>query len=403
MCDLIPTPRVSTSISKSKLWHLPARFHCPIIGTCLMPTEIRQLAAKLGDKEIAREGDYWLHTYMVSHCSNKNRIALALQKHLDKKYAAAIKRFSKAKSDDAVMALWKEHLQQGKVAEAFWAALCHPHSSYQLQEHLYEEVHMLSHQIGAGQRADLKRLADSQDEVKLLTKRLEEQEKKHLKSAANKEQQIHQLQQQLEQLQADNATLKRENHSLRHAGNQQPKQALIVEGSDWRQQYKLSERRVEKLTAQLQQQSEQMTALEQLMMPRSDSCEGCDNQDCHKNPDFNGRKVLCVGGQHKMTGSYKELVNRCNGEFSHHDGGKEDSRKRLESMLNAADVIVCATDCVSHDAYYRLKRFCKANDKPYLFLPNSGLSSFAMAINSMAEKVAANPNSGQEIKIVNAG
>ena len=78
------------------------------------------------------------------------------------------------------------------------------------------------------------------------------------------------------------------------------------------------------------------------------------------------------------------MVTGCNGRFDHHDGGLEDSQHRLEAMLASADIVVCATDYVSHGTYYRTKRFCKRTEKPHALLGNSGLSSFALAIENLA-------------------
>jgi hypothetical protein len=80
------------------------------------------------------------------------------------------------------------------------------------------------------------------------------------------------------------------------------------------------------------------------------------------------------------------LVLRCNGRFEHHDGGLEDSRRRLETKLAAADAVICPTDCVSHDAYYRTKRLCKRHGKPCILLNGSGLSPFARALQSLAQQ-----------------
>jgi hypothetical protein len=77
------------------------------------------------------------------------------------------------------------------------------------------------------------------------------------------------------------------------------------------------------------------------------------------------------------------MVTRCNGRFEHYDGGVEDNRQRLDSLLSSADAVVCATDSVSHDAYYRLKRFCKRHAKPHVFVRGSGISSFTRALYSM--------------------
>jgi len=124
-------------------------------------------------------------------------------------------------------------------------------------------------------------------------------------------------------------------------------------------------------------------AMEHFITQSLDACDTCNQAGCDGNPDLGGQRVLCVGGLNRLVGQYRELVARCNGRFEHYDGGIEDSRQRLDALLSSADAVVCATDAVSHDAYYRLKRFCKRSDKPHVFLRNSGLSSFARALYNM--------------------
>ncbi|MEO8418864.1 MAG: DUF2325 domain-containing protein [Methylophilaceae bacterium] len=51
---------------------------------------------------------------------------------------------------------------------------------------------------------------------------------------------------------------------------------------------------------------------------------------------------------------FKGLVQLRGGEFMHHDGGKEESLKRLEAVIAAADTVICQTGCISHDAYWRV-------------------------------------------------
>jgi hypothetical protein len=53
-------------------------------------------------------------------------------------------------------------------------------------------------------------------------------------------------------------------------------------------------------------------------------------------------------------------------------------------MLAAADAVVSPADCLSHDAYYRVKHFCKRHGKPCVLLQGSGLSAFARALETVA-------------------
>lgn len=103
-----------------------------------------------------------------------------------------------------------------------------------------------------------------------------------------------------------------------------------------------------------------------------------------ESPDLAGRNVLCVGGRTRLADRYRTLVERHNGRFEHHDGGQEDNPKRLQSRLATADAVICLADCVSHNAYYAVKRYCKAYGKACVLLGNSGLASFVEGIRAVA-------------------
>ncbi|SDJ10607.1 hypothetical protein SAMN04488540_10521 [Ferrimonas sediminum] len=410
MCDAQTTATGALILSsfkgKRKLWELTSKLLCPVIGTCLTTTEIRKLAEKIADNEVARKSDYWLHTWVVSNCDSKHRLSVAVQKHLDRKFAAAIKRFGQVKCRDELKRVWQQHIERGASAEALWALLTHPLCDLPTQDMAYEAIHMLSHQIGAGQRADLKRLHDAEKELVALKKSLDKSQQKAHQTISDKDRQLQLMQQQLADLKAENLRLKEHNqvlaqqdaphnHSsqLQQLRNELASKTSAVEVLDrqkvqWQQKLQASESNVLGLTQKLQQQQQETRALEGFVKQSLSPCNGCSADSCRDCPDLKGQKILCVGGLHRMTDQYRELVSRCNGEFSHHDGGVEDSRKRLDALLWSADAVICATDCISHDAYYRLKRFCKQHNKRHLFIPSSGLSSFAKAMDDVANEVS---------------
>lgn len=408
MCD---TPATGTQVfnhfkGKRKLWELSANLLCPVIGTCLTTSEIRKLAEKIVDKEQARKSDYWLHTWIVSNCDGKHHLSLTVQKHLDKKFAAAIKRFGQIKCRDELKQAWQQHIDRGASAEALWALLTHPLCNLTIQEMAYETIHMLSHQIGAGQRADLKRLHTVEKELLELKRSLDKSQQKAHQTISSKERQLSELQQQLAEIRADNLQLKEHCQRLEREGDnnaaapqlQQLHNELVSKNISleildkqklqWQQKLQHSEDNILGLTQKLQQQQQETRALEGLVKQSLSPCNGCSVASCIDCPDLKGLKILCVGGQQRMTEQYRELVSRCNGEFSHHDGGVEDRSKRLDAMLWSADAVICASDCISHDAYYRLKRFCKQHNKRYLFIPSSGISSFAKAMDDVANDIS---------------
>ena len=72
------------------------------------------------------------------------------------------------------------------------------------------------------------------------------------------------------------------------------------------------------------------------------------------------------------------------GEFVHHDGGVEESRRLLPRLVNAVDAVVCPLDCVSHDACLCVKALCGHDLKPLKLLPSSGLSSLVRCLTELA-------------------
>ncbi|MEW8701031.1 MAG: DUF2325 domain-containing protein, partial [Candidatus Thiodiazotropha sp.] len=92
-------------------------------------------------------------------------------------------------------------------------------------------------------------------------------------------------------------------------------------------------------------------------------------------PDLAGRKVVYIGGRRSLAPHLRSLVEGCQGDFIHHDGGVEDNRANLDSKLAGADMVFCPVDCVSHDACLRVKRCCKRTNTTFVPLQSSGISS----------------------------
>jgi hypothetical protein len=392
--------------TRRKLWELSHKLHCPVIGTCLDTSELRRIARNAGLAPPGPLSDYEVHVSFVAAMEHRNPLSLATHKALEKKYAAHVRRCSKAKSTDQLADLWADALTRGDVPGALWAVLTHPRCDNDLKARLFEEVHMLSHQIGAGQRADLRRLAESEAKVDALQRDFDNLSRRSRQQLESREQRIVELEKQLQQSERDRLTLQADNSRLQHdlaelryqqdAGYvDKLEDALAIserrlgqvqqERDRWILACESAEKQVCELENSLDERNADCEALERFIaegLPNTDCCGGDIDGQC---PNLRGRRILCVGGRQRLIEQYRALVARCNGEFEHHDGGLEHSRQRLESMLSSADAVVCTTDCVSHDAYYRLKRFCKRHEKPHVFLNNSGLSTFTRALYDVAQ------------------
>lgn len=399
-----PTRNGLSKKTRKKLWDLPANLHCPIIGTCLDAQELRKLARKARCEQDRPLTDYEVHVSFVASADERNPLSIATQKALEKKYSSHIKRYAKVRTSEALTDHWAQALANGDVPGAFWAILTHPKCDTGLRNRAREEVHMLSHQIGAGQRADLKRLAIVESELKKARhdfdvlykdtrKQLEERDRRVLVLEAEltrsqqdqtrlaaREKQLLQRLEDLIQTGSEKrvAKLQRQVEVLHRQRGQ-----AIKDRQHWRQACEAASYRAETLEADFRTKCEECEILENLIGQSVSNCQDCKADDCTDCPDLQGQKILCVGGRNQLINQYRALVDQYNGKFEHHDGGIEHSRQRLESMLSAADAIVCATDCVSHDAYYRLKKFCKRHEKPYVLMKSSGISKFAQALDSV--------------------
>ena len=85
------------------------------------------------------------------------------------------------------------------------------------------------------------------------------------------------------------------------------------------------------------------------------------------------KAVLYVGNYlHQESGqdadgahAAQQAIEQAGGRFLHHAGGDAgaDDAAALEAGLVAADLVICQTGCVSHDAYWRVHDHCKRTGK----------------------------------------
>ena len=77
---------------------------------------------------------------------------------MDRRHAAAIKAFAAVLDESSLETQWQAALAAGAIPGAYWALLTHPCCSRRLVMRAFGEVHMLSHLVGASNRADIARL-----------------------------------------------------------------------------------------------------------------------------------------------------------------------------------------------------------------------------------------------------
>ena len=75
------------------------------------------------------------------------------------------------------------------------------------------------------------------------------------------------------------------------------------------------------------------------------------------------KTVLCVGGRSGNIPNYRDVMERVDGRFAHHDGGLEDNALELDASPAAADLVICQAGCISHNAYSRVQDFGERTGK----------------------------------------
>lgn len=387
-------PQRPTGSRRLKLWDMPARFHCAIIGTCLTLDELRKAARQAGIPVAVGETDYDLHTTMVSLADENNPAARALHKMLERKYKRWVTASRKLISEAEFKQFWAQGILDGEVAGPLWAFMTHPVIGADQLYQAYGDIHMMSHLQGASTRAHVHRVKLLEQALKESRAALQDGREKHHRTLQHKEAQITAL---LEELATARQSLRETEDKWYQmeqiAAREDPDVQTVRNKLEWVEQ-KLAEREMA-----LADHSMQLQALKELLeetREERDALEnsmaqflvgGTDSPQTHT--DLGGKRIAYVGGRTNLLPHYRALVDASNGLFSHHDGGQENSRASLEYALSGAEVVFCPIDCISHDACMRVKRFCQKNTKSFMPLRTSSISAFSAGLQRVTREVSA--------------
>lgn len=375
---------------RRRLWELEHVCHCPLIGVSLPMDTLRRLVNKaLGGGVVAN--DYEVHAGAVSECARRCKLSELMQAELEARYAREVQVFRVAKSSLAVAELWIKYVKAGDVAGAFWAALSHPRCDGPLQEAMCQDLHMFQHQAGAGVRLEIARFNALAEENAVLGRELGKVQERITRVMAQKTADIDRLNGELVQVRAE--AIAKDTRIAYLAQDLEALQASIPQLED-RQRL---QKRVDQLT-QRQQELEvhnadlrrKLATAERAAVERSGLewpvAEAAALQDVHPVVmHLHEKVVLCVGGRSGNISNYRDVVERVGGRFSHHDGGIEDSASVLDANLAAADLVICQTGCISHNAYWRVKDFCKRTGKRCVFVENPSASSLERGLAQVSE------------------
>jgi hypothetical protein len=377
-CATLPAPpQPEAGSRRRRLWELGTHAHCPVVGVCLSLETMRRMAKKLLVLS-GEEDDYTLHCALVTAAERRNAVSEALQRELEQRFALDVQQAGKAKCADSLMAWWRGRAAQGEIAGPLWATLSHPRCDEWLEMRVLGQVHMLQHQVGAAQRVDLQRhkelVAEHQalsSEYALAQDRVTQwsQERAREQSAWERERL---------QLRAANLSLKTQLEQAREQlANWQALSPELPERLALQQRLADQTERAQALQRELNR-LQQAQALPAVALASS-AAVGVPLETAAP-PQLEQRVVLCVGGRSGTVPQYRRAVEDCGAQFLHHDGGAEHKPALLEPQLAAADLVICQTGCISHDAYWRVKDHCKRHNKRCVFVDTPSRTAFERAL-----------------------
>nr|WKF61486.1 Chromosome partition protein Smc [Paraburkholderia busanensis] len=389
-CTPAKAPPQPAAARRSRLSELDAHLHCSIIGTCLTTHELRKLVPKFTSLDRRDASDLDIHHYAVELATAGGAGAKALNKLLDEHYAGALRRFDDAADDVELLKLWDEALKSGDIPPAYWAVMTHRHATLPVRQKAFGDLHMLSHLVGAANRADIRRLVALEEENAALKEKIERQQSRLHELSVQRDASIAALHEQIAQLSA-------------HAARQFPADAagLAVETQRLRERLDDADQRValhtsrrEAAEQRVQQEQEAALALRKrhdhalellkLVQSECDALEratvdaaGATHGARRASLDsVQGKRIVYVGGRPNSNAALKRLVENAGGELLVHDGGVEDRKGLLAAALPGADIVVFPVDCVDHDSMNTLKRVCERHQIDYHPLRTASVASF---------------------------
>ncbi|TVR97561.1 MAG: DUF2325 domain-containing protein [Rhodospirillales bacterium] len=408
--------RDNDASGRRKLWQLDPRLHCSVIGTCLSLGDLRRIARKVGVVFAADATDYQVHGNFARWAEVPGAAARQMHKMLERRHAAAVRRFGRAGGDSDLMSLWQQSLAAGEVPGPYWALLTHPAASPTLSWRVFGDVHMLSHLVGAANHADIRRLraleaerdglVDALSAAKATASRQEQdsralvvrhaaevRELSDAREAARVAQ--HRLavaEARICDLEAGTAVaalqarIARLNRSVDQAAAEV---AALQRTADERQREIVILRQANlRLSREVAGLASDCAAAEAMLRTRfggdSSDAAAADGGAEPSGLDLGGRRIAYVGGRSGLIPHLRSVVVRAGGIFIHHDGGLENAAARLDETLAQADAVLCPIDCISHGACRRVKTHCKRRAKPFVPLRTAGLSSFLTGLATLA-------------------
>jgi hypothetical protein len=263
-----------------------------------------------------------------------------------------------------------------------------------LMSRIFGEVHMLSHLVGAANRADIRRLRQLEEEKTALEAKVARQQTHLGDTLSARDRKIQDLTHALGKMMAEREA--RDESGRVNGGAVSDDGAIVGVVAELERRLTMearrrehAERRLVELSRRLAERDSRHAALarrEQELREELDTIEAALSPsakgECGRDEviDLQGLSLLYVGGRASATAHLRGLAERHAATFLHHDGGIEDRDGLLAGLIHRSDAVLFPVDCISHRAVAAVKRLCRQAGKPYVPLRSAGMTSMLAAL-----------------------
>jgi hypothetical protein len=271
--------------------------------------------------------------------------------------------------------------------------MTHPEAILSVRQAAFGDLHMLSHLVGAANRADIRRLVALEDENAALKDKIERQQDKLHELTTERDASLRQLSTQVAELTAkaerrpeiSEAGLAAEVQALREALSARDERlAIHTSRRETAEQRALDEQRhahalsqrLDDTIAMLNVVQAECNALEQALVAQGSEVGSEAGSKAAELTNLSGKRVVYVGGRPGSNAALRQLVESAGGDFVVHDGGIEDRKGMFAAALPRADIVVFPVDCIDHDSMILLKRVCDRHQVDYHPVRTASVASF---------------------------
>jgi hypothetical protein len=260
---------------------------------------------------------------------------------------------------------------------------------------IFGEVHMLSHLVGAANRADIRRLRELEARNAELSEKVERQQAALREAVVTRDRIIDGLQRSL----AAASTARVSPQPCAAVAEQEagePDGGVIAELNEWLAAMTIRHDRlrlkVEQAAAERDVARRALAAVERRERALLDEIAALEHrlaadeqaEASNNQVTLAGTTILYVGGHPHQIAQLRFTANSFGATFLHHDGGLEGRGSLIASLISRADLVLFPVDCVSHAAFAAIKKSCRQMDKKYRPLRSSGRSSLVAALHEVA-------------------